>query len=72
MVPPREMILETDWDSISKKSRVINPEKPFLIPVTFTLLYMALLTMARIAAFMPGASPPEVRIPIRLMLLFFM
>jgi len=34
------------------------------MPFTFTPLQIALRTTARIAAFIPGASPPLVRIPI--------
>ena len=35
-----------------------------MIPKTFNSLYVLVLTTARIAAFMPGESPPEVITPI--------
>jgi hypothetical protein len=35
-----------------------------MIPKASNPLYIAVLTTARMAAFMPGESPPEVRTPI--------
>jgi hypothetical protein len=34
------------------------------MPLTFKPLYIAVRVTARIAAFIPGASPPDVRMPI--------
>jgi len=47
-------------------SPVIRPLYPLLIPTHSIPLLAAVRTTERMTAFMPGASPPEVRIPILL------
>src|SRR5699024_4126954 len=49
--------------SISTISSSSRPAYPLIIPLTFSPLLMATRTTARIAAFMPGASPPLVSTP---------
>jgi len=64
-VPPRWIIFATCDLSIRKKSPSISPENPLLIPTTSIPSSCAARYTALIAAFIPGASPPDVRIPIR-------
>ena len=45
-------------------SLLIRPSYPLYMPLTFHPLKMAALVTALMAAFIPGASPPDVRIPI--------
>ena len=45
-----------------------SPSKPLYIALTFILLHIALRVTALIAAFIPGESPPDVNIPIQLIL----
>ena len=65
-----EMIFETECDCIGTKSPSISPEYPLFTPTTSFLLKIAALTTALIAAFIPGASPPEVNTPIFFILSF--
>ena len=68
IVPPVWMILLTS--SVVKRftSPFIRPSYPRYIPFTLKPLQMALRVTARMAAFIPGASPPEVRTPTHLIL----
>ena len=64
IVPPRSIISDTSFASISTISSWRSPAYPLLIPFTFNPFTIASLTTARIAAFIPGASPPLVSTPI--------
>ena len=64
IVPPRWMISDTLCASISMISSCKSPAYPRLIPLTFLPLAIACRTTARMAAFIPGASPPLVKTPI--------
>jgi len=66
IVPPSWMMLLTLCDLNSTISLNTRPLYPRMIPFTVNPLKIALRVTARIAAFMPGASPPEVRMPIHL------
>ena len=55
------MMFPTEVESIFLKSPLINPSYPATTPVTEIFLYIAVRTTARIQAFIPGASPPEVK-----------
>src|SRR5690554_4771146 len=59
-------MFETDRPSISTKSASIIPAYPRRIPTTSRSWAMAVRTIARTQAFIPGASPPLVKTPIRL------
>jgi hypothetical protein len=50
----------------SMKVFVISPSQPRLKPKTLMPLKAAILVTARMAAFIPGASPPVVTTPILL------
>ena len=60
-VPPSARICFTLEDESSIMSFSIMPSYPRKTPKTLLPWYKAVLTTARIAAFIPGASPPEVR-----------
>ena len=66
MVPPRLMMWLTLGPSSRTKSLLIRPVQPRRMPMHSMPLPTAVRTTARTAAFMPGASPPLVRTPIRL------
>ena len=63
IVPPRPMISDTSFAVISMISSFSNPSYPFRIPFIFSPLLSPRRTTARIAAFIPGASPPLVNTP---------
>ena len=63
MVPPRCSTFETERMFISDISPLINPLYPLRIPMTCIFFLIAVLTTARTAAFIPGASPPLVKTP---------
>ena len=63
-VPPRCKIPPTSRGPIVLNSPLRSPSYPCITPITFMLLASAVRTTARMAAFIPGASPPEVRTPI--------
>ena len=65
IVPPRCRILPTSRGPSGMKSCLINPAKPCRTPKTSAPWKRARRVTARIAAFMPGASPPLVRSAIR-------
>ena len=64
MVPPFCTISDTLIVSISTISSSNKPAYPRRIPFTFSPLDNPARTTARIAAFIPGASPPLVNTPI--------
>ncbi len=70
MVPPQEIILLTLRDVMGINSPLINPSYPRSTPTTSIPSKTAFLTTLLIAAFIPGASPPEVKTPIFLILFF--
>ena len=64
IVPPVWIISDTVRLFISKISSSKSPAKPRRIPFTFNPFEIPVRTTARIAAFIPGASPPLVKTPI--------
>ena len=64
MVPPCPRIPATEQDSRTIPSPLAIPLKPLVMPQVSTRRASAALTTARIQAFIPGASPPEVINPI--------
>ena len=66
MVPPLLMMWLTLEAFICTKSLLIRPFQPRRMPTQPMPRLVAARTTARTAAFMPGASPPLVRTPIRL------
>ena len=67
-VPPLLTILFTPRALSFTKSSLINPSYPLYTPKHSILLNTADLTTALMAAFIPGASPPDVKTPIFLSL----
>src|SRR5699024_11653066 len=67
---PIWIVSETSTAVISIISSLSRPEYPFKIPFILIPRLKPLLTTARIAAFIPGASPPLVKTPIVLISLF--
>ena len=66
IVPPRCRIPWTDAGVSSRTSPSITPRQPLRNPRTSNpCTSIAVRTTARIAAFRPGASPPAVRTPMR-------
>ena len=70
ITPPRSIVSDTSFALMSIISSFNRPLYPFRIPFTFNPLLKPLLTTARIAAFIPGASPPLVRTPMVFILVF--
>jgi len=70
-VPPTCNIPEIESISNFSISPSIRPNHPFLIPYTSYPYLRAFLTIALIAAFKPGASPPPVSTPILLIAIFY-
>ena len=66
MVPPALMMWLTLLVSICTKSLLMRPFQPRRMPMHSTFRPSAVRTTARTAGFMPGASPPLVRTPMRL------
>ena len=67
MVPPRWMVFRIAARSSGTASAAMSPVYPRRIPATARLFASAVRTAARMQAFIPGASPPLVRMPIRFM-----
>jgi hypothetical protein len=63
-VPPNWIIPPTERGLSSLKVFVNNPSQPLSKPKTLKPFEYAKRTMARMAAFIPGASPPLVTTPI--------
>src|SRR5512138_425073 len=67
MVPPRRRMPVTSRGArIRERSNSSSPSKLSSRPTQPMPLFHAVLTTARMTAFSPGASPPPVRMPIRL------
>ena len=64
MVPPKCNIPPTERGVNRLKEFVSKPSQPLSKPTTSKFLEQAIRTTPRIAAFMPGASPPLVTTPI--------
>ena len=64
MVPPRSIIPLGRGMFSSSQFPSKMPSYPLLIPSTRQPCWIAVLAMARIAGFIPGASPPDVKTPI--------
>src|SRR5439155_1702669 len=67
IVPPRCRMLATPARVSGWSSPASRPAYPRRMPITSSFRPRAWRTTARIAAFIPGASPPLVRTPIRRM-----
>ena len=63
-VPPLDKIPPTSLESRLINSPFIRPKKPLFIPITSFPSKIAVLVIALMAAFIPGASPPDVKIAI--------
>jgi hypothetical protein len=57
------MMLLTDRDSMANNSPLIKPSYPRRMPKGCSPWYKAVRTAARMQAFIPGESPPEVKMP---------
>ena len=70
IVPPLDNIPETFFSFKISVLFSIIPCQPCLIPIVSTPIWDPLLTIALIAAFKPGQSPPPVKTPTRFFIVF--